>query len=122
MRNKRFYASLCKLSPGALLRFHRLLWAVRNHDADAALDVAATFSTADRARFRRFLQEVSTITAPASMPDRKPAGLLYAANQNIGVSRPPAASVSASTVCKVNAPSTPCNGREGAKQPVQDSV
>lgn len=62
MRNKHY--SLCKLSPGALLRFHRLLQAVRNHDDAAALDVAATFSIADRARFRRFLQEVKHNNRP----------------------------------------------------------
>ncbi len=58
MNNKRFYASLRKLTPGTLLRFYRLLQAIRKHDNAKALSAAVTFSTADRARFRRFLQEV----------------------------------------------------------------
>lgn len=57
MKNKRL-DSLRLLSPGTLLRFHRLLQAVRKQDDAAALDASATFSSAERARFRRLLQEV----------------------------------------------------------------
>ena len=57
MKNPR-YASLRTLSPGTLLRFYRLISAIRRQDDAAAWAAAVTFSVADRARFRRFLQEV----------------------------------------------------------------
>ena len=64
MKKKRFYIpiegfrSLRTLSPGTLLRFYRLISAIRRQDDAAAWAAAVTFSVADRARFRRFLQEV----------------------------------------------------------------
>lgn len=57
MREQR-YASLRKLTPGTLLRFYRLIKAIRRQDDAAAREAAAAFSSADCARFRRFLQEV----------------------------------------------------------------
>lgn len=55
---RKYYRSLRKLSPGTLLRFYRLISAIRRQDDAAAWAAAVTFSVADRARFRRFLQEV----------------------------------------------------------------
>ena len=55
---RKYYKSLCKLSPGTLLRFHRLLHAVRNHDDVAALTAASVISNQERYKIRRVLQEV----------------------------------------------------------------
>lgn len=55
---RKYYRSLRKLSPGTLLRFYRLISAIRRQDDAAAWAAAVTFSVSDRARFRRFLQEV----------------------------------------------------------------